>query len=210
MLQELKAILWPTLEQWNTIEQLTIRAETQDELEEIGRVDWRVNPDVALSESLRVFVDEEERRKTAESKATNILLVIAALISLFTYLETAFAASKLGGGSKELSLILLALSTLYLVKSAHWAVRAILVATYHSVSTHDLVSLWKQPAETHLSSLVKMRLRFTRLNQDGINHRVSAVKMAQAFLFRALVGFGLVMVSQVGWELVNWIRMPAV
>lgn len=200
MIASLKEALWPILEDWRPVELSEIRSANRDEIEDIGLSDWSVESGLALEEARRIANEEEERRKTAESKASNLLMVAAALVPILTSLETAVWDAKMGTAPKWISLPILAVAVLYLCWAALWALRTIATGNYVRVYHFDLVEIWKNEQEIK-RKLVAETLLATRMNQDAINKKVSASKMAHAFLFRAILAFCLLLLVQAGFEL---------
>jgi hypothetical protein len=203
MIGRLTEVFWPTREDWRPAELSEIRNSNRDEADDIRSTDWSVESDLALEEARRLGNAEEDRRKTAESKASHLLMVAAALVPIFTSLETAIWDAKLGTAPKWISLPLLAVAVLYLCWSALWALRAMATSNYRQVYHSDLVCIWKEgqggpeirrrlAAETFLAS---------RMNQDTINSKITCSTMGHAFLFRAIIAFSVLLLVQAGFEL---------
>jgi len=200
MIDAWKEALWPSLEDWEPQELAEMRLANLDEIEEIHSTDWSTESELALEEAKRIAQEEEERRKTAESKASNLLLAAAALAPIFTSLESTVWDGKMGTAPKWISLPILAISVLYLCWGALWSLRALTAGNYVRVYQADLVGIWKNRRGIR-RQLVSKTLSSTRLNQDTINKKISSVKMAHAFLFRAIVAFGMLILVQAFFEM---------
>lgn len=196
----LKELLWPSLEEWRPAELSDIRYTNIEEVEDIRSTIWCVESELALEEARRIANDEEDRRKTAESKASNLLMVAAALVPIFTSLETAIWEAKMGTAPKWISLPLLAVAILYLCWAALWSLRSMATSQYHRVYHADLIKIWEVGQDIK-TRLVKEILLATRRNQDEINNKVSCLKMGHAFLFRAIIAFCFLLLVQAGFEL---------
>jgi len=196
----LSETLWPTLEDWRPAELSEIRNGNHDEMEDIRSADWSNESALALEEARRIAKEEEDRSKTAESKASNLLLVAAALVPLLTSLETAVWDAKMGTAPKWISLPVLAVAVVYLCWAALWSLRVIAASNYVRVYHADLVHIWKDRQEIK-KKLATETMLATRLNQDTINKKVSALRMAHAFLFRAILAFCLLLLVQASFEL---------
>lgn len=200
MLGQLKEALWPTLEGWQPYELSEIRNSNMDETNDIRSTDWSQEAELALEEARRLASEEEDRRKTAESKASHLLMVAAALVPIFTSLETAIWDAKLGTAPKWISLPLLALAVLYLCWAALWSLRTLAASTYQKVYHADLIQIWKE-GDKIKRCLAKKIFLATRSNQDAINKKISCMKMGHAFLFRAIIAFSVLLLVQAGFEL---------
>lgn len=203
MLRRLIEIVWPTRGDWRPAELAEIREANREETDDIRSTDWSVESDLALEEARRLANAEEDRRKTAESKASTLLMVAAALVPILTYLETAIWDAKMGTAPKWVSLPILALAVLYLCWSALWALRTVATSNYQQVYHADLVLMWKDGRE---GPEIRRRLATetflaSRLNQDAINKKITCSKMGHAFLFRAILAFALLLLVQAGFEL---------
>jgi hypothetical protein len=134
------------------------------------------------------------------------LLVIATLVPLLTYLETAIWDARLGTAPRWFTLPVLAVSVGYLAGAAVWALRAVSVGTYHRVGAADLIKLWS--SSSVLDGLINETLIAVHRTQDQINAKVSAIKMTYAFTVRAIVGFFALLlveaVSEIGNETGFW------
>jgi hypothetical protein len=101
-------IIWPTLEKPTAEEVAGDTAKAQIFASSLERLNLTSEFDqLALDAARRIEADEGERKRSAEVKASHVLLVIAALIPLLTYLETAIWDAKLGTAPKWLTLLIL-------------------------------------------------------------------------------------------------------
>jgi hypothetical protein len=207
-LSRLTDLVWPTLESLEPDELADLQRANRDDVEVLQGSDWPNHDKIALEEARRIAAEEEDRRKTAEGKASNILLVVAALIPLLTYLETAIWDAKLGTAPRWLTLAILAGAVAYLAGASSWALRAIAVGTYHRIGPMDLNRIWTQNANA-IEALVRQTLVAVRQNQAEINRKVSAVKMTHKFMIRSIIGFSLLLlvqaIAEIGNETGFWI-----
>lgn len=191
-MREVFDFIWPTLER--------SRPEGDDGSDEIRKADFSGASALALQEARRIEAREEDRKKTADAKASNFLLVAAALVPLLTYLETAVWDGKVGTAPKWLTLTILAASVLYLGRAVLWALAVVRVGAYHTVGERDLIKIFSGAAPAEVS-LVREILVANSENQNRINEKVSAVKMAHLFMARAIVGFCALLLVQAIAEL---------
>jgi hypothetical protein len=179
---------------WPTLESGTPDVVPQQEIDLLRAADFSQNTSLALSEAQRISSDEEERRKTAESKASNFLLVAAGLVPVLTYLETAIWDAKVGTAPKWLTLTILSVAVAYLIASVIWALRAVAIGNYHRIGSSDLLQIWR--SANIQEQLTRETLIATRSNHGEINRKVSAFKMTHLFMVRAILVFCLLVLVQ--------------
>jgi len=198
---------WPSLTPPSSTEQDEIKQEELAAQEAIKKVDWTSELSLAMQEAHRIASEEEGRLKSVESKATNLLLFIGALIPLLTYLETATLDAKIITIPIWPSLALLAIAVVYFVKASLWAFRTINVGNYHRVYSADLVEGWSSKEDVR-NDLVVRTLTATRLNQETINSKVSSLKMTHAFLLRAIIVLSALLLLQVLFKAWGMMKQP--
>lgn len=182
-------LIWPMLERsQSSIEQQKKHQDSVVDL--LGQTTWGKDTEFALSEARNIMKREEERKSATDSKASNLLLVIAAMIPLLTYLEPAVWDGKLGPAPRSPSLILLSLAVVYVLAAAYWALKTLKVAAYHTIDSNELVDIWKN--SNQLSKLTNEILKNVARNCQAINHKVSCLKMTYIFLHRGILFFGFV------------------
>jgi hypothetical protein len=193
-------LIWPTLDRLEPHELAAQADVDRDDEAFLNQATILVDPKLALDEAHRIESGEEDRRKTAEAKASNVLLVLAAVIPLLTYLETAIWDAKLGVAPRWITLSILAAAVVYLMGAVYWAFRAISVRAYHTIGAVDLIKnlILKEDA---IGKLAKEVLIGTRRNQSGTNDKVSAVKMTHEFMRRAVFVFCCLLLVQAAFEL---------
>ncbi|WP_417814190.1 hypothetical protein [Thalassospira alkalitolerans] len=195
MLTLLRDLFWPVLEDWDSNELAEIRNSNGDEVAEILSANFEGELTILVEESRRMYDGEEERRRTAEAKATNLLIVAGALVPLLTYLMSNVQSLVIKSTVTYWIMPLIIISGSYLVAVGFWSLRCIRVGGFHKIYTTDLVSLWNSEGNV-ASSLAKKILKSVRLNQCLINDKISALKMAHAFLFRLVISLGVLLISQ--------------
>jgi hypothetical protein len=191
--------IWPTVEDWEPHELAEIREENVDDIAGIAQADWSRNTTLALAEARRLTDAEEDRRRTAEGKATTYLLFVGAMLPFLTYLDVAVWEGKVGAAPKWVSIPVLAIGVLYLFRAATWGFRAIRVSTFHRLDVPDLLKVWchRDPK----IELVRELLIATRRNRDDVNRKVSCVDMTQRFLKLAFLMFVILLFVEAGWEI---------
>ena len=183
MCTKLREIFWPELDDWTPADRVErLHVENRD-VDEIRKADWSGRSAVAIMEAHRITDVEEERRKTAESKASNLLVVAVALIPLMIYLNLGEGAELTVLGVTEF--VLLLIGTVYLGNSVRWAFRVVSVGNYHSVYPSDLVDALKAGQDSFEENVVEKLLCAVRRNQETVNQKVGALKIAHMLLIRA-------------------------
>lgn len=200
-------MFWPRLDRVSSPETETHLAELNASITQIESLQFGDAIASALASAERIYGEENDRSKTADNKAFQYLLVAAAIISLLTYLESSIWDGKLGTAPKWLSLLILLVAVLYLVRAALWALKAVSSRTYYVVGSDDVAHIWA--VRSPETKLTRELLIATLKNQDGINAKVSAVKMATAFLSRTIAVFGLLLTVQICWEIWGSIGLPS-
>lgn len=206
MIGKVRDFFWPVLERPSAELKDVLHSELAD-IKNIQKTNWKVESKLALEEAHRIASEEDERRKTAESKASNLLIVATALIPLLTYLETAIWDGNFETAPRWITLPLLAVAVAYFVNAGWWAFRTVRVGNYHCVYPRDLVKIWRagKPIQR---SLVTETLTAIRQNQETVNGKVTAFKMAHEFLLRAIVAFSALLIVRIAFGLSDILKQP--
>ena len=187
--------VWPRLE-YGPDHARAEQAALDADLAEIRGTAW-TGPDAALSEAHRMADREKDRRGTADGRASNYLLVIAALIPLLASLESTVWDQKFGTAPRWLSLLILGIAVAYVLGAGFWAFRTLTVGQSHTVSVVELKRLLS--SRDHENLLINEILANTRRNTDIINRKVSGIVMAHLFLRKGIFAFGALILVQVAW-----------
>ncbi|MFZ0846397.1 MAG: hypothetical protein WAM62_11440 [Pseudolabrys sp.] len=198
MLTKIRELIWPMLETYSSKQMNELLLEQNAQIKKIESLKFGNDIDAALAMAERIYTEEGDRSKAADNKAFQYLLVAAAIISLLTYLESSIWDGKLGTAPKWLTLLILLAAVLYLVRAALHALKAVSSRIYHVVGAADVPLIWGHRSPK--SRLIKDLLVATLKNQEGINAKVSSVKLATAFLSRTIVAFGFLLFFQISWE----------
>lgn len=201
MLRAFLELFWPILQRATAAEIADEREGQRRQIEQIEAMAISAEADLAYEAARTVYEEETERVKSADNKAFQYLLVCAAIISLLTYLESAIWDGKLGTAPRWVSLSVLLVAVAYLIRAALWSLGVLTTRTHHLVGASDIVEMWTRRSPR--SRLTKNVLIATIQNHDGINRKISCVKMATAFLSRAIMAFGVLLFIEIVWELAN-------
>jgi len=108
---------------------------------------------------------------------------------------------KFGTAPKWACVLLMCAAILYTAQSGIWAFHALEVRIAHRIDVGSLAGIWTGAGTKE--RLVKETLWATRQNRVGINEKVTSVKMAHAFLFRALIAFVCLLLFSSLWFVGN-------
>jgi hypothetical protein len=206
MLIKLLDFLWPVLESPSKSDREKMQKLEDKDLKEIRETDWGHESDTAIEEARRIALEEDERRKTAESKASNLLMVAATLVPLLTYLETAVFDDKAELAPKVLTLPLLGLAIAYFGNAAWWAFRTVGVGSYHRIYPVDLTSIWRAPKKAVRKKFIAKMLSAVRKDQETVNQKVTSSKMTHAFLLRAVMAFSALLIIRISFQLLEILK----
>ena len=108
-------------------------------------------------------------------------------------------------------MLLLGLAVAYIASAGHWAFRELKVGVSHEPGLADFEKAWGVPHPSQ--TLARRLLLHTRRNRDGVNWKVTCIKMAHEYLLRAFLTFSVLLLVNIGWYLAGpsiqtWLRAP--
>ena len=208
MIKKMRDFFWPVPVRPTASEQKENSQDERCEIECIRKANWADESELAIEEARRLSTEEDERRKTAESKASNLLVVATGFIPLLTYLETAILEAKYETAPIWITLPILAVAVAYLCNASWWAFQAVCVGNYRRVYPIDLVEIW-QPGGSIRKSFVAETLVAIRKNQETVNDKVTKFTMTHKFLLRALVAFSTLLIVRIAFGLFGILKCYA-
>lgn len=192
-------ILWPVLGQTKAFTTGVVRQREAD-LAAIQSADWSKLGGVL--EHARVLTEtENERKRSADTKASLYLAVIAALVPILGALVTDFyrpAENAPSGAFGYVTLSLFALGTAYLLACGIWSFRTLKVSKYTRVDINELVLATNSPSPEQ--EIAREMLVAVRYNRDEVNEKTSRIRMAHEFLVRTFVCFSTLLLCIVFWQ----------
>ncbi len=193
MLSKLREAIWPVLDAETDKNRKLRKEQNESLLEGIRTANWE-NKDVVLEEARRLTTREDERRRTAETKATIYLAVLAAIVPLLLSFvkDLSVYFNVLSDWQIILLLLLLFVAIAYLLCAGIWTFRTIQVSIHHRVDVKELAELSGTP-DTALE-LCRKILRSVNKNNEYANQKFTNLRMAHAFLLRTFVGFIIIIV----------------
>ncbi|MCC2602231.1 hypothetical protein [Sphingopyxis yananensis] len=206
-------IFWPWLEKLTPEQKKALSDSlTQDEAR-INALDFSKDGSAALEEARRLADSEAERRRGTDQKAATYLPLVAALIPLVLTLVSALWEKKAGSAPIWLNMLLLGLAVVYIASAGHWAFQELRVGISHEPGLADFEKAWRAPHPSQV--LARHLLLHTRRNREGINWKVTCIKMAHEYLLRAFLTFSVLLLVNIGWYLAEpliqkWMSAPGV
>jgi hypothetical protein len=194
----LREAIWPILEPLTDVEQGQDAERLKQDIATIEASQALDEQDALLEEARRLFDADDDRRKTAETKATTYLAVIGVLAPILASITPTLFSPKSGVVRPILALVIFIAAGAYLFCSGLWALRALAVSASTRVDARPLTEIWDGDAPKR--ELAKTLLACVRRNRDGINLKVTNIKMAHAFAIRAFGAFLLAIILRSAWD----------
>lgn len=139
---------------------------------------------------------ENQRRVGAESKAAIYLTAITALAPVLVSLVPGIISS---GGNNAfvdfLSFAIFVYALSNLLRAALWAFNTLKVSASNRIDTIDLVRIWGS-RRCIQKNLIVENLCAVRKNRDGVNRKVTCIKMTHELLLRTFLAFVLLLLLQ--------------
>lgn len=181
-------LFWPRLDRESEKYKLELKESNEKAINEIEQANWKQISTI-LEEARRLAINEEDRRKSADTKATIYLVVLTAVIPLLATLMKDFPNSFQANENWQLTIlaILLVWAMCYMVAAGIWAFRTIQVSSKHRVDVDELIKL---DGHNQIDvALCKEILKSVRKNRDIVNKKISKMTLAHKFLVRTFVLF---------------------
>lgn len=181
-------IIWPCLDRGSDADRYRLKESNEKAIYQIERANWKPI-DSILEEARWLALSEEERRKSADTKATIYLAVLTAVIPLSATLIKDLPTSFRTFEYWQLGILigLFVWTMCYLLAAGIWAFRTIQVSVQYRVDVDELVKLSNHNQVD--AALCKEILKSVRNNRDTVNEKISRMIMAHKFLVRMFVSF---------------------
>ena len=179
-------ILWPRLERESESDKNDLIESKLKEINQIEQSNWEPIESV-LGEARALFVREEERRKSADKKATIYLAVLAAIVPFTAALikDSSNAIKTFEVWQIVVLIVIFLYGLFYLLAAGIWAFRTIKVSGHHRVDVADLINL-SNCNEIDVS-LCRKILKLVRRNRESVNKKTTRLIMTHEFLLRVFV-----------------------
>lgn len=175
-----------------------------DDIDAIEAVDFDDQAERALAEAQRVADAETARVRTAETKATTYLAVLAALVPLIIAFQSATWENRAGPAPTGLKLFVLATATVYLAAAGYHAFRTLQVAGFQRVVEGEIAAAWRTARP--IQRLARTTLLASRRSRDVVNRKVTSIKVTHEHLIRAFAAFVLLLALDPIFHAVEWMR----
>lgn len=162
-----------------------------EDLAEIDKSRFGFQAEHALAEAQRAAMQEQDRVKTAESKATTYLAVLAALVPLIITLQTASWENKSGPAPEGLKLSVLFIALIYVAAAGYNAFRTLQVSGFERVAEREVAQAWRTPKP--IEKMTRRTLRASRRSRQAVNLKVTYIKVTHQHLVRAFAAFVLLL-----------------
>lgn len=179
--------VFPYIEPLDATERAAESQRLSRDIAAIEGVDWSVSVERALDEAQKVAAAEADRVRTAESKATTYLAVLAALVPVIITLQAANWEKKAGPAPDAARLVVLAVATVYVAAVGYHAFMALQVSGFQRVGEAEIAAAWLTP--NPLRKLTRGTLLATRRSRDAVNAKVTRIRVTHEHLLRAFGTF---------------------
>ena len=143
----LRDFLFPYAEPLSDAESKAQKEGLANDIAAIESAKFENDPARALAEAQRVADAETARVRTAETKATTYLAVLAALVPLIIAFQAATWEERAGPAPTWLKLLVLSVATIYLAAAGYHAFRTLQVSGFERVVEGEIAAAWstRQP-----------------------------------------------------------------
>lgn len=164
-----------------------------EELEEkISQLTFSDHASEALAAAERIADAQTQRRRTAETKASAYLAVLAALVPVIISIEGADWEKKTGPAPEWLRLIILVSAIIYTGAAGWFAAKTLKVSGFYTVGVSDIVDAYSNGNADE--ELAKNNLLSVRKSQYSVNEKVTNIKLSHEHLLRAFCCFLILLV----------------
>lgn len=195
-------LLFPYAEPLSDAESKAQKEGLANDIAAIESAKFKNDPARALAEAQRVADAETARVRTAETKATTYLAVLAALVPLIIAFQAATWEERAGPAPTWLKLLVLSVATIYLAAAGYHAFRTLQVSGFERVVEGEIAAAWstRQP----LRRLTRSTLLASRRSRNAVNRKVTCIKVTHEHLIRAFAAFVLLLALDPIFYAVDW------
>lgn len=179
----------------------SLEASDKAAISELQATGWKKQLQEALFEARRLNDQETARRQGADTKAATYLVLVGALMPLLATLDGIWT-DGLKGAPNWASLPLVLVATLYLFAAGYWAIETLRVSITHRVDSDELQRAWRERGDPRRRLVIDL-LSAARLNRNGVNDKVSKIRLSHEHLLRSFVCFAAIIVLEICWPVVE-------
>ncbi|MGM7756766.1 hypothetical protein [Yersinia enterocolitica] len=196
-LKEVRDFFWPVLEKLTDEEIRKDQKNLDTDISNIKNANWNENCELAFDEAKKLNELENQRRGSADSKAAIYLTAITALTPVLVSLIPGVISNDKNCIIVVISsFIIFVYALINLLRAALWAFDTLKVSASNRVDINDLVNLWGLGSDKHKEKLTIENLCSVRKNRDGVNRKVTCIKMTHELLLRTFFAFVLLLFVQ--------------
>lgn len=184
-------LVFPYIEKLTPAQQAAEEQRLQRDIAAIEVADYTLNDERALDEAQKVSATEVDRVRTAESKATTYLAVLAALVPVIITLQAANWEKKAGPAPDAARLFVLAVATVYVAAAGYHAFKTLQVSGFQRVGEAEIAAAWR--TQKPLRKLTRGTLLATRRSRDAVNAKITRIRVTHEHLLRAFGTFVLLL-----------------
>jgi hypothetical protein len=173
-------------------------AQQQADRSAIDGSEYAKETDVLLDETRRLLDGEDARRSGADTRATTYLALVGVLAPILAALAPAATDPGKDLARSVVSVILFAAAGGYLFGCGFWSFKALEVTRMGRIDFGDIIKAANAAAPS--AYLIRTALKCVLFSRPHVNAKISCIKMAHAYGFRALIVSVAAMMLRLGWE----------
>lgn len=194
----IRELVLPWLDLPEAIRQGQAAAQQHADRSAIDQADYGKETEVLLDEARRIIDDEDSRRSGADTRAATYLALVGVLAPILAALAPAATEPGKDIARSMVSFVLFAAAGGYLFGCGYWSFRALEVTRMGRVDFGDIIKASKEAAPS--AYLIRSALKCLLFSRAHVNGKITCIKMAHAYGFRALVVSVVAMMIRLGWE----------
>ncbi|MEQ9909389.1 hypothetical protein ABRP70_16325 [Pectobacterium odoriferum] len=194
--KDIREFFWPILVELTDDQKIKDQENLNKDISNIKNTDWSENSELALDEAKKLNELENQRRGSADSKAAIYLTAITALAPVLVSLMPSIITNGKNPFIIDiLSFLIFVYAMMNLLRAALWAFNTLKVSASNRVDVTDLTRIWSVKY-SHKEKLIKENLCAVRGNRDGVNRKVTCIKMTHELLLRTFLSFFILLMTQ--------------
>lgn len=200
--KDIRELFWPILVELTDEEKTKDQENLKKDISNIKNTDWSENSELALDEAKKLNELERQRRGSADSKAAIYLTAITALAPvLVSLIPSVITNGKNPFIIDTVSFCIFVYAMINLLRAALWAFNTLKVSASNRVDVTDLTRIWSVKY-SHKEKLIKENLYAVRANRDGVNRKVTCIKMTHELLLRTFLSFFILLMIQTAFPFI--------
>lgn len=173
----IREFFWPLLDKEEVLQQAKaskVQLKIADE-----------NLEQAFDLKIKMFENEEERRKNVESKAALLINTISIATSIVVAANALVISNQFNNIAVKISIILSFIVCVYAIRTVWFSIKALQRGSYYVLCFDDINIAGNK--NKYLKSLITSLSNKTQKNEKTINNKVDFLTLAQEYYKRAIV-----------------------